>query len=131
MRNKLPMIARILLGLIFFAAGLAGLLNLAPPPPNMPEKIQAFMTGLLATGYFFPLLKVTETVCGLLLLTGMFVPLALVVLAPIVLNILLVHTLLQPDGLPVALFVTALEIYLAFFAAPYKDVIKQLFRRKV
>lgn len=126
--NKLPLIARILLGLIFFVFGLAGLLNLFTPPPDLPENMQAFMKGLMATGYFFKLLKGTETLCGLLLLTGAFVPLALVVLAPIVLNIFLVHAFMQPSGLPMALVIGALEIYLAFFAKPYSDVVKQIFR---
>jgi uncharacterized membrane protein YphA (DoxX/SURF4 family) len=128
--KKLPTIARILLGLIFFVFGLMGLLNLVPPPPNLPEKLQAYMTGLMATGYFFPLLKGTEVICGALLLANLFVPLALVVLAPIVLNIFLVHTVLEPSGLPMALLICALEVYLAFFASPYKETIRQLFRRK-
>ena len=126
--RKLPLIARILLGLIFFASGLMGLLNLVPAPPNLPEKLQAFMTGLMATGYFFPLLKCTEVICGLLLLIGAFVPLALVVLAPVILNILMVHLFLEHGGLPLALFICALEIYLAFFASPYKEIVRQLFR---
>ena len=51
------------------------------------------MGALMDTGYLWPLIKVTEIVCGVLLILGMFVPLALVVLAPVVLNILLFHSL--------------------------------------
>ncbi|HEY8279391.1 MAG TPA: DoxX family protein [Bdellovibrionota bacterium] len=126
--KKLPLIARLLLGFIFFGSGLAGFL--VPPPPNLPEKIQAFFTGLQSTGFFLPLLKGTEVTCGLLLLSGYYVPLALVVLAPIAINILLVHTFLEPSGLPMALVVVVLEGYLAFFAKPYKDVVGQLFKNK-
>ncbi|MBS1960446.1 MAG: DoxX family membrane protein [Bdellovibrionales bacterium] len=125
----MPMIARILLGLIFFVFGLMGLLNLAPPPPNMPEKLAAFMTGIMATGYFFPLLKSTEVVCGALLLANRFVALALVVLAPIIINIVGVNVFLQPSGLPLALVIVALEAYLAFFS-PYKGPIQALFKAK-
>jgi uncharacterized membrane protein YphA (DoxX/SURF4 family) len=82
-----PKIARYLLGLIFFIFGGAGLLNLFPPPPNMPEKLQAFMNGIMATGYFLPFLKATETVCGFLLLSGIAPALALLILAPIVIQI--------------------------------------------
>jgi putative oxidoreductase len=128
MKKKIPLIARLLLGFVFFAAGLAGLLNLAPPPPNLPEKLIAFNTGLMATGYFFPFLKVTETLCGLLLLSGYFVPLALVVLAPVVINITLVHLFLEPSGLPLAIILGLLLTYLAFFSEPYSPAIKQLFR---
>lgn len=129
MKAKLPLIARILLGLVFFAAGLVGLLNLYPPPPNLPEKLQAFNTGLMATGYFFPFLKFVETLCGLLLLTGFFVPLALVILAPISINIFLVHAFLAPDGLVLATIIGVLMIYLSFFAEPYASKIKPLFKR--
>ena len=83
-----------------------------------------------ATGYFFYLLKGTEITCGLLLLTGRFVPLALVVLAPVILNIFLVHTFMAPDGVPLGLVLGAIEIYLAFFSAEYSPAIKQLFRAK-
>ncbi len=130
MKAKLPLVARLMLGFIFFAGGLVGLLNLVPPPPDLPEKLQAFNSGLMASGYFFPLLKTTETVCGFLLLSGMFVPLALVMLAPVVVNILMVHIFLAPSGLPIAIVVSVLLIYLAFFSAPYSPVIKQLLRRK-
>lgn len=130
MKTKLPLIARVLLGFVFFAFGLAGLLNLLPVPPDLPERLVTFNTGLAASMYFFPLLKLTETICGLLLLLGMFVPLALVVLAPIVLNIFLVHAFLAPSGLPVAIFCGLLTAYLAFFAEPYSSTVKQLFRRK-
>ncbi|MEK2643969.1 DoxX family protein [Bdellovibrio sp. BCCA] len=130
MKAKLPLIARILLGLIFFVFGLAGLFNLIPPPPDLPERLMTFNTGLAASGYFFVLLKLTESICGLLLLIGWFVPLALVVLAPIVLNIFLVHSFMAPSGVPLALVIGLLLIYLAFFAQPYSATVKQLFKRK-
>jgi putative oxidoreductase len=130
MKKKFPLIARLLLGFVFFAAGLAGLLNLAPPPPNLPEKLIAFNTGLMATGYFFPFLKVMEIICGLLLLSGFFVPLALVILAPIVTNIFLVHVFLEPSGLPLAIVLGLLLIYLAFFSEPYSPPIRQLLRNR-
>lgn len=129
MKAKLPLVARILLGFVFFAAGLTGLLNLVPAPPDLPERLQAFNSGLMASGYFMPFLKATEMVCGLLLLSGFYVPLALVVLAPIVLNIFLVHAFMAPTGLPLAIVIGLLLIYLAFFAQPYATTVRQLFRR--
>jgi putative oxidoreductase len=129
MKAKIPLIARVLLGLVFLFGGITGLLNLVPPPPDLPERLQTFNSGLMASGYFFPLLKGTETLCGILLVTGFFVPLALVILAPIVINIILVHAFLAPDGLPLALIIGLLTAYLAFFAEPYSRVIKSLFKR--
>lgn len=108
--------ARILLGLVFFVLGLGGLLNWFPPPPpeTLPPKLVAFDAGLRSSGYLFELIKGTEAAMGLLLLLNRFVPLALVILAPIVLNIVLVHVLLAPAGLPIAIVVLALELYLAW-----------------
>ncbi len=129
MKAKLPLIARVLLGVVFLLAGIAGLLNLAPPPDDLPEGLKAFNSGLMASGYFFPLLKATEMICGALLLLGIFVPLALVILAPIVINIVLVHLFLAPSGLPLALVLSLLLGYLAFFAEPYSQKVKALFRK--
>ena len=130
MKSKLPMIARILLGFIFFASGIAGLMGLVQPPPDLPERLVTFNTGLMASVYFMPFLKVVEAICGLMLLSGMWVPLALVVLAPVVLNIFLVHAFMAPSGVPLAVVLGLLMIYLSFFAPPYAPTIKQLFRRQ-
>lgn len=127
--SKLPLIARILMGVVFFGAGLAGLLNMASPPADLPEDLKTFMAGMMATKYLFPLLKGTEVVCGALLLSGFFVPLALIILAPIILNIFLTHLFLAPSGLPLAVFLGLLEIYLAFFS-PYRETIRPLFKAR-
>ncbi len=117
--------ARVLLGLLFLGSGIAFFLT---TPPPMEGAVADFFKGLSATGYFFQLLKGTEIICGLLLLSGYFVPLALVVLAPIVLNIFLVHLFLESSGLAIAVVAGVIETYLAFFSKEYSPVIKQLFR---
>ncbi|RYZ74163.1 MAG: DoxX family membrane protein [Proteobacteria bacterium] len=129
MKAKLPLIARILLGFVMAASGLAGLLGFAKPPPDVPQNMQLFMTGMMATGYLFPLVKITETVCGLLLLSGFYVPLALVMLAPVMVNIFFVNAFMMPSGLPIVFVLGALQIYLSFFS-PYSPPIKTLFRAK-
>jgi uncharacterized membrane protein YphA (DoxX/SURF4 family) len=117
----------LILGFVFFGAGLFGLIKGMQPPPDVPESMKTYLAGMAASVYFFPFLKATETVCGLLLLSGMYVPLALVVLAPVLINIFLVNAFMMPTGLPLVLVLGALEIYLAFFAEPYRDVIRPLF----
>jgi putative oxidoreductase len=87
--------ARVLLGLIFLVFGLNGFLNFIPMPP-MPENVTAFMTGLMVAPYFFPVLKGSEVVCGALLLLRKQVPLALLILAPISLQIFLFHAIMTP-----------------------------------
>ena len=116
--DKLGLIARILLGLIFFVFGLNGLLMFMPMP-ELTEQAGALMGALAATGYFFPVLKITEIVAGALLLAGLFVPLALILLAPIVVQIFLFHIALEPGGMIMAIVIVVLEAYLGFVV--YKD----------
>jgi hypothetical protein len=104
--------ARLLLGAIFFVFGLNGFFHFIPAPP--PSGLAAvFVGGLGASGYFFPLLKGTEVVVGGLLLANRFVPLALTILAPIVVNIVAFHAFLAPGGMVLPIVIAALGIYLA------------------
>ncbi|MBK8203828.1 MAG: DoxX family membrane protein [Bdellovibrionales bacterium] len=128
MKQKLPIIARYLLGLLFTIFGAAGLLNLIPPPPDMPEKLMTFMNGIMAAQYFFPLLKSTEIVCGILLLSGFAPALALVVLAPISINILFVHLFLTP-GLENLIMPLAIIVLHATAATKYWNIYRPLFAR--
>lgn len=110
--KKVALIARLLLGVIFFVFGLNGFLNFLPAQP-MPEPAMNFVMGLVGTGYMMPLIKGFEVLAGALLLSGFFVPLALLFLAPIVVNILLFHTILSP-GLAVPLVILALGLIVAY-----------------
>ena len=113
MKAKLVLAARILLGLIFFVFGLNFFLHFIPqPPPSGPSG--AFAGAMFATGYLFVLIKVVEVVSGALLLAGRFVPLALAVLAPVVVNIIFFHAFLAPAGIPLPIVVLALELFLAW-----------------
>ncbi len=113
MKAKLVVAARILLGLIFFVFGLNFFLHFIPqPPPSGPAG--AFAGAMFATGYLFVLVKVVEIASGVLLLAGRFVPLALAILAPIVINILFFHAFLAPAGIPLPIIVLALELFLAW-----------------
>lgn len=110
---KVKTAARLLLGAIFFVFGLNGFLHFIPQPPPSGNAL-AFVSGMAATGYFFPLLKGTEVLAGLALLGNRYVPLALVVLAPIVVNIVAFHVFLAPAGMVLPLFIVALGAYLAY-----------------
>ena len=100
-------------GLLFLASGLANLLNLAPQP-SLPERAAAFSRALMNTGYMMPLIFGTQFIVGTLLLANRFVPLALALLAPFVVNSLAFHVFLEHSGLPIAIIVLALEAYLAW-----------------
>lgn len=107
--------ARVLMGLMFAVFGLNGFLEFIPPPTTpIPEGAMAFSTALMKTGYMMPLIKGTELVAGVLLLSNRFVPLALTLLAPVVVNIVAFHLFLAPEGTGMTLFVLAMELYLAW-----------------
>lgn len=100
------LISRLLLGFTFTVFGLNGFLHFIPLPP--PEGVAAqFMGALAASGFLMPVF-VLELVAGVLLLANRFVPLALALLAPIVVNIALYHALMARHGLGFAAFTAAL-----------------------
>lgn len=113
MTRILPLVARVLLGLVFFVFGLNGFLHFLPMPP-MPGPAGAFAGALAATGYMFPLIKSLEVLAGAALLTGKFVPLALVVLAPIVVNIAAFHVFLTPGDIGMSIVLVFLLAFLGY-----------------
>ncbi len=124
--KHLPMLARVLLGLIFAVFGVVGLFELGPQP-EMSEEAGAFMGAMMDTGYLWPVIKVTEIVCGVLLILGIFVPLALVGLAPVVLNILLFHIFLAPEGVAIGIAAVVLGLYVAH---QHRDSFSAVLQRK-
>jgi uncharacterized membrane protein YphA (DoxX/SURF4 family) len=107
--------ARLLFGLMFFVFGLNGFLNFIPQPSTpLPEGAIAFAGALMKTGYMMPLISVTQTIVGALLLINRFVPLALALIAPFIVNSVLFHLFLEPSGRAMAGVVLGFEIYLAW-----------------
>jgi uncharacterized membrane protein YphA (DoxX/SURF4 family) len=124
MRIRPSTVVRVLLGGLFVVAGLNKLLMFAAPP--LPEAAASFFAALQATGYFMPLLGTVEVVSGLLLISGQFVPLALVVLAPVVVNVAFFHALLAPD-LVITPLVVGAELFLAWH---HREAFEALLRRR-
>ena len=100
------LIARILLGLMFLVFGLNGFLHFLPMPMPTGLALQ-YLTVLSASHYMVPVFLL-HIVGGALLLANRYVPLGLVFLGPVLVNILLYHVLMAPQGLPLALVVSAL-----------------------
>jgi hypothetical protein len=111
----LPAIARVLLGLPLFVFGLNGFLNFIPQPETpIPDEAAAFAGALVSSGYMMQLIAVTLLTVGTLLLANRFVPLALALFAPFIVNSLAFHVFLERGGLPVAMVFLAFELYLAW-----------------
>jgi uncharacterized membrane protein YphA (DoxX/SURF4 family) len=109
--------ARVVLGLIFVVFGLNGFFNFIPTP-EMAEAAGSLMGALVATGYFMMVVKLVEVSAGLMILTGRFLPLGLILLAPVSVHILLFHVFLDPAGLPTAIVIIGLQLFLAW---AYRD----------
>ena len=99
-------IARYLASLIFLVFGLNGFLHFIPLPP--PGGVAGQFMGALFASHYVTLIFGLQVMAAVLLLVNRFVPLALAILAPVIVNILAFHALMAPSGLPLALFVVVL-----------------------
>src|SRR5258708_19453349 len=106
-----PAVIRVLLGVLFLVFGLNGFLNFMPAPKDLPPDVITVSTGLMKGGYM-AVVSAMEIVVALLLLTNRFVPLALVLLAPIVVGIITFHITIAPATIGPALLLLAMEFYL-------------------
>jgi putative oxidoreductase len=108
------LIARILVGLVFTFFGLNGFLNFLPQPPLPPGPAGQFLTALFVSHYVY-LVAGVQVISGVLLLINRYVPLAIVLLGPMLVNILAYHLLMNSMGLSVAAVVAILWCLLAYY----------------
>ena len=103
---------RIVLGVFMLLTGLNKFLHFLPTPEGTPD-FRQFMSAMVESGYFLRLVGIVEITVGAALLARKFVPLALVVLAPITVNIVMIHLMLDMGGLLPALILAGLHVALA------------------
>jgi uncharacterized membrane protein YphA (DoxX/SURF4 family) len=127
--RHLPAVARILMGLMFFVFGLNGFFHFIPQPKEpMPDGVLALMGGFMQSGYMMPLIFGTQTLVGALLLLNCFVPLALALIAPVIVNIIAFHVFLMPSTIAPGIVVLVLELYLAW---SYRRVYRPMLAMRV
>ena len=119
-------VVRTLIGLLFLFASITYFLT-SPPSPEFTGNTKIFMDGLAASGYIIPVAKIFELLCGLAFVSGRFVALAVVLIFPIALNILFIHSIHLPSGLPVAI---PLFLGILFLAYSQRDKYAPLFTSK-
>jgi putative oxidoreductase len=113
---------RIVLGLLMVSGAVTHFTNIKEG--EMAKS--AFVTAMVDTGYLWPIIGITELLAGLAILSGRFVPLALIVLAPITLNIFLFHVSHpSPDGIGIALAIIIPHLGLAWL---YREHFSSLFK---
>jgi putative oxidoreductase len=105
------LISRLLLGLIFLVFGLNGFLHFLTMPPPPPGPAADFMA-VVSTTHYMTAVFALQVVAGFLFLINRFVPLALTLVGPVIVNILLFHSLMEPSGLPLAIAVSVLWLIL-------------------
>jgi putative oxidoreductase len=119
-------IIRVLMGLMFLMSSLGFFFHLFPIP-ELKGNVKLFMEGMIASVYLLPLVKIVELLCGIAFVSGRFVTLATVVIFPNVVNILLFHAFVEPEGLLVAVLLFLGNLFLAF---AYRKNYAPLFRVK-
>jgi uncharacterized membrane protein YphA (DoxX/SURF4 family) len=119
-------IVRILPGVMFLVFGLNGFLNFMPQPKDMPQEIMTVMGALMKAGYM-TVVSGAEVLIAVLLLTNRFVPLALALLAPIIVGILTFHIFMAPATIVPGIVVTVMELYLAW---AYRGAFRPMLRAK-
>src|SRR4029078_2748531 len=100
------LIARYLAGVIFLVFGLNGFLNFIPLPP--PGGIAGQFMGALYASHYLWVIFAFQVIAGVLLLINRYVPLAVAVLAPVIVNILVFHALMAPSGISLAVLMALL-----------------------
>ena len=118
-------IVRVLLGLAFVVFGLNIFLNFIPAPSPAPQgHAAAFAGAMMETGYM-KVVGAFQLAGGLLLLLGRFVPLGLTLLGPVIVNILCFHIFIDRAGLPIAVFVSVLALFLLWrYRANFAGLVK-------
>jgi putative oxidoreductase len=106
------LIARCLLGFVFLVFGLNGFLHFIPQPPMSGLALQFVMA--LALSHFMIVVFLLQIIPAILLLVNRYVPLALVLLGPVLVNIVLFHAFMAPAGLPLPIILSVLWFLVAY-----------------
>jgi putative oxidoreductase len=104
-------IARVLLGLVFVVFGSNIFLHFIPMPP-LPQTLAGDFSRANMQSHYIYVVGLLQVMGGLLLLIGRYVPLGLTLLGPVIVNILCFHIFLDPTGLPIAIIVAVLALFL-------------------
>lgn len=114
MKKKILPVVSILFGLMFINSGLNKFFNYMPVPKDMPENMIKVMTAYMEITWLMPLIALAEIAGGLLFITNKFRALGAIIIFPVMTGILLTHIITAPSGLPMALVLMAIEIWVIF-----------------
>ncbi|QNN43577.1 MULTISPECIES: DoxX family membrane protein [Pedobacter] len=119
-------VVRVLLAAMYLFASVSYFLNLMPKAPEMTAAQTTFMTGIMASVYLFPLIKITELIGGALLLINRTAPLAAIIIFPVTLNVFLYHAFLGPKDLPMVAVMLLFNLFLFYaYRAKYLPIVSK------
>ncbi len=111
MKKKILFVVSLLFGLMFINSGLNKFFNYMPISKDMPENMMKLMGAIKEIGWLFPLVAVAEIIGGVLFITNKFRALGAIIIFPVLIGILLTHILIAPSGLPLALVLFGIELW--------------------
>ena len=125
MKNKILFVVSLLFGLMFINAGLNKFFNYMPMPKDMPESTMKVMTAFGDIGWLIPLVGVIEVIGGVLFITNKYRALGAIIILPVMVGILFTNIFNAPEGLPIALVLTLINIWAIIDnRAKYKPLFK-------
>jgi putative oxidoreductase len=113
-KNRILFVISLLFGLMFINGGLNKLFNYIPVPDDMPEAMVKLTEALMSISWLMPLVAVVEIVGGILFIIPKFRALGAVVIFPIMVGIMLIHTINEPSGFPMALVLLLINLWVIF-----------------
>jgi uncharacterized membrane protein YphA (DoxX/SURF4 family) len=111
MKQKILFVGSLLFGLMFVNSGLNKFFNYMPMPDDMPEDLVKMFTGVMEIVWLLPLIGVAEIVGGILFIIPKYRALAALIIFPVMVGIVLTHITVAPSGLPMALILLAIHIW--------------------
>ena len=114
MKNKILFVVCLLFGLMFINAGLNKFFNYMPPPDDMPENLQRAMGAFMVITWLMPLVGLVEVIGGVLIIIPKVRALGAIIILPVMIGILLTNITVAPSGLPIALTLFAINLWVIF-----------------
>ena len=114
MKRKILNVLSVLFGLLLMNAGLSKFFNYMPVPENLPEAVVKDNAAFAEISWLMPLIASAELLGGLLILFPKTRALGALVVFPVMVGVLLTHTLVAPEGLPIALVIWAILLWIIF-----------------
>ncbi|HXB39044.1 MAG TPA: DoxX family membrane protein [Bacteroidia bacterium] len=111
MKKKILFGVSLLFGLMFINSGLNKFFNYMPMPKDMPENMIKLFGAFMTIGWLFPLIAVAEIVGGVLFIIPRYRALGAIIIFPINIGILLTHMISAPSGLPMAIILMAINLW--------------------